>query len=84
MSSSSASSGNAICCAQELSINNAENTTARTDKSRERGRRCINTTILRDMGMDPTRQHQRRPFDYAFVIGAIIVGIALVSWAFFG
>ena len=42
------------------------------------------STILRDMGMDPTRQHQRRPFDYVFVIGSIVAAVALVVWAFFG
>ena len=47
-------------------------------------RRRIAPTILRDVGLDPTREHQRRPFDYAFVAGAVIVGIALVLWAFFG
>ena len=36
------------------------------------------------MGLDPTRQHQRRPFDYLFVGAAIIAGIALVVWALVG
>lgn len=36
------------------------------------------------MGLDPTRQQQRRPYDYLFVGGAIVVGVALVIWAFFG
>lgn len=36
------------------------------------------------MGFDPTRPRPKTPFDYAFVIGAIVAGIALLVWAFFG
>jgi len=36
------------------------------------------------MGLDPTRQHRKTPFDYFFVVASIAAGIALLVWAFFG
>ena len=36
------------------------------------------------MGMDPTRPHQRRPADYAFVGATVLAGIVLLLWVFFG
>ncbi len=36
------------------------------------------------MGLDPTRQHRKTPFDYLFVGAAIIAAVALVIWALFG
>ena len=36
------------------------------------------------MGMDPTRPHQRRPADYLFVGATIVAGILLVLWVLFG
>jgi len=35
------------------------------------------------MGLDPTRQHKKTPFDYAFVVASVIATIALLLWAFF-
>ena len=36
------------------------------------------------MGFDPTRPQKKTPFDYVFVVGAILVGIALIAWALLG
>ncbi len=36
------------------------------------------------MGLDPTRPHRKGRLDYAFVAGALVVGVALVVWALFG
>ena len=36
------------------------------------------------MGMDPTRPHQWRPADYAFVGATVLAGIVLLLWVFFG
>ena len=41
-------------------------------------------SILNGMGLDPTRPQKKTPFDYAFVVGAVIAGIALVAWALLG
>lgn len=43
---------------------------------------CANHTEA--MGLDPTRQRQKSPFDYVFVGAAICAAIALVIWAVFG
>ncbi len=36
------------------------------------------------MGFDPNRPQRKTPFDYVFVAGAILAGVALLLWAFFG
>ncbi len=36
------------------------------------------------MGFNPTRPHRRRRSDYVYVAAAIVVGLALVAWAFLG
>lgn len=36
------------------------------------------------MGLDPTRQRRKSPFDYVFVGAAIVAAIMLVVWALFG
>jgi hypothetical protein len=36
------------------------------------------------MGFDPSRPQRKGAFEYSFVAGAIVVGILLVIWAFFG
>ena len=41
-------------------------------------------TILRCMGFDPNRPMRKTPADYVFVAAAVLVGVALVLWAFLG
>jgi hypothetical protein len=36
------------------------------------------------MGMNPFRQHQRGVADYLMVVGAVVVCVLLVAWAFLG
>lgn len=36
------------------------------------------------MGFDPNRPMRKTPADYVFVAAAVVVGIALVLWAFLG
>jgi len=33
------------------------------------------------MGFDPHRPHRASPFDYVFVVAAVLAGIALLVWA---
>jgi hypothetical protein len=39
--------------------------------------------ILRGVGFNPYRKFRARPADYALVIAAVVVALALVAWAFF-
>lgn len=41
-------------------------------------------TILAPMGFNPFRAKRRTFADYAMVVGALVVLIALVLWAIFG
>jgi hypothetical protein len=36
------------------------------------------------MGLNPFRQHRRSTADYLMVVGAVVVCVALVVWAFLG
>jgi len=36
------------------------------------------------MGLNPFRLHRRTPADYLMVVGAVVVSLALVLWAFLG
>jgi hypothetical protein len=36
------------------------------------------------MGLNPFHQHRRTPADYLMVVGAVLVCVALVLWAFLG
>ncbi len=36
------------------------------------------------MGLNPFRHHRRTPADYLMVVGAVVVSLALVLWAFLG
>jgi hypothetical protein len=36
------------------------------------------------VGLNPYRRFRARPLDYALVIAAIVVALALVVWAFLG
>lgn len=36
------------------------------------------------MGFNPHRQYKRTPADYAMVVAAVVVCVALVAWAFLG
>lgn len=36
------------------------------------------------MGMDPTRQHKKSPFDYVFVVASVVAAVALLAWALLG
>jgi multisubunit Na+/H+ antiporter MnhC subunit len=44
----------------------------------------MHRTILSTMGYNPYRKFQARPVDYALVVIAIVIAIALVAWAFLG
>lgn len=44
------------------------------------GRRAI----LRAMGFNPHRKQRRRPSDILFVVAGLVIGLALVAWAFVG
>jgi hypothetical protein len=39
--------------------------------------------ILTGVGFNPYRKFRARPADYALVIAAVVVALALVAWAFF-
>jgi hypothetical protein len=41
-------------------------------------------TILTVVGFNPYRKFQARPADYALVVAAIVVALALVVWALLG
>jgi hypothetical protein len=41
-------------------------------------------TILTAVGYNPYRKFAARPGDYAMVVVAIVLAIALVAWALFG
>jgi hypothetical protein len=36
------------------------------------------------MGLNPFRQQRRSPADYAMVVGAVLVTLLLLVWAFLG
>lgn len=36
------------------------------------------------MGFNPFRAHERTTLDIVMVVGAIVVTLALLAWAFFG
>lgn len=36
------------------------------------------------VGLDPTRTRRKSPFDYIFVVAAVIVALLLVVWALLG
>jgi multisubunit Na+/H+ antiporter MnhC subunit len=38
--------------------------------------------ILTGVGFNPYRKFRARPADYALVITAVVVAVALVAWAF--
>jgi len=40
--------------------------------------------ILMAMGLNPYRKFRARPADYALVVAAIVVALALVVWGVFG
>jgi len=40
--------------------------------------------ILTAVGFNPYRKFRARPADYALVIAAVVVALALVAWAFLG
>jgi hypothetical protein len=41
-------------------------------------------TILRVVGFNPYRRFKARPADYALVVAAILVALALVAWGVLG
>jgi hypothetical protein len=41
-------------------------------------------TILNLVGFNPYRRFRARPVDYALVVAAVVIALALVLWAFFG
>jgi hypothetical protein len=41
-------------------------------------------TILTAVGFNPYRKFRARPTDYALVIAALVVAVALVAWGLLG
>jgi hypothetical protein len=40
--------------------------------------------ILTDVGFDPNRPYNAKPFDYALVAICMMVAVGLLGWAFLG
>ena len=51
---------------------------------RRGGLRHRSTRSLRPMGFNPHRKMAKTPADYAMVIGAVVVCVLLLAWAFLG
>jgi hypothetical protein len=44
----------------------------------------MSRTILTTVGFNPYRRFKARPADYALVVAAVLVAVALVAWGVLG